>query len=343
MRITAGWACDWYGGKRTGLLVLGLQLLAVIWAALGGRSYVELLGIALLLGAGGASFAVAMPVASRAYPATHQGLVLGLVASGNIGTVLVLLLAPRWETALGWHWACGIMAVPILIAIGLFTTVVQSEPTVRTAGEGAWWQAAWAMARVPSVYWLCMIYGVTFGGFVGLTSFLPVLLHDQYGSDPIVGGSIAALCGFTGSLIRPVGGYVADRWGGLPVLVGVFIALALMTVLAGSLPALPWAVGLLVVTIAVMGFGNGVIFQIVSEWFPKDIGLASGLVGAAGGIGGFLVPIGFGLLRESTGTFLFGFVGLAVVSAAAAMTVAPALRWRPQAVAQAPSPGGFSR
>ncbi|MCS6290869.1 MAG: NarK/NasA family nitrate transporter [Nitrospira sp.] len=343
LRIAAGWACDWYGAKWTGLLVLGLQLLAVIWAALGGRSYVELLGIALLLGAGGASFAVAMPVASRAYPATHQGLVLGLVASGNIGTVLVLLFAPRWEVAIGWHWACGLMAVPILITIGLFATVVRNEPIIRAAGEGAWWQAAWEMARVPSVYWLCMVYGITFGGFVGLTSFLPVLLHDHYGSDPIAGGSIAALCGFMGSLIRPVGGYVADRWGGLPVLVGVFVALASTTALAGSLPALPWAVGLLVVTVAVMGVGNGVIFQIVSEWFPRDIGLASGLVGAAGGIGGFLVPIGFGFLRESTGTFLFGFVALAVVSIAAAMTVVPALRWRSQAIAQVTTPGGFSR
>ena len=343
LRIVAGWACDWYGAKRTGLLVLGLQLLAVIWAVFGGSSYAELVGIALLLGAGGASFAVAMPVASRAYPPTHQGLVLGLVASGNVGTVLVLLFAPRWEALLGWHGACGIMAIPILVAIGLFATVVQREPAAHAAGEGAWWQAAWRMAQVPSVYWLCLIYGVTFGGFVGLTSFLPVLLHDQYGSDPIVGGSIAALCGLTGSLIRPVGGYVADRWGGLRVLVGVFLTLSLVTVLAGSLPSLPWAVGLLVVMIAVMGFGNGVIFQIVSEWFPKDIGLASGLVGAAGGIGGFLVPIGFGLLRESTGTFVFGFMGLAVVSAAAAMTVSSALRWRPRVVAQVPNVGGFSR
>ncbi len=343
LRIVAGWACDWYGAKRTGLLVLVLQLIAIIWAALGGRSYAEMLGIGLLLGAGGASFAVAMPVASRAYPVAHQGLVLGLVASGNIGTVLVLLLAPRWEVQLGWHGACGIMAVPILVAIGLFALVVREESLSRSAAGGVWWQHAWGMVHVPSVYWLCLVYGITFGGFVGLTSFLPVLLHDHYGSGPIAAGAIAALCGFTGSLIRPVGGYVADRWGGVPVLVGVFVVLALMTTLAGSLPVLPWAVGLLVMTTAIMGFGNGVIFQIVSAWFPKDIGLASGLVGAAGGIGGFFVPIGFGLLREGTGTFVFGFMGLAVVSAAAAMTVNSALRRRARAVAQTLNTEGFSR
>lgn len=343
MRIVTGWACDWYGAKRTGLWVLGLQLIAVLWAAVSGTQYGELLAIALLLGAGGASFAVAMPVASRAYPAAHQGLVLGLVASGNIGTVLVLLLAPRWEGQVGWHGACGIMAVPIVLAIGLFARVVREEPPVRSAAGGAWWQQAWGMVQVPSVYWLCLVYAITFGGFVGLTSFLPVLLHDHYGSDPIVGGAIAALCGLTGSLIRPVGGYVADRWGGLPVLAGAFMVLALVTVFAASLPALPWLASLLMVTIAVMGFGNGVIFQIVSEWFPEDIGLASGLVGAAGGIGGFVVPIGFGLLREGTGTFVPGFFGLALVSVAAAMTVSSALRWRPRAVAPAQNVEGFSR
>lgn len=343
LRILAGWACDWYGAKRTGLLVLGLQLVAIVWAVLGGTQYAELLAIALLLGAGGASFAIAMPVASRAYPAAHQGLILGLVASGNIGTVLVLLLAPRWEGQVGWHGACGIMAVPILMAIGLFARVVRVEALVRSAAGGVWWKQAWGMVHVPSVYWLCLVYGITFGGFVGLTSFLPVLLHDQYGSDPIVGGAIAALCGLTGSLIRPVGGYVADRWGGLPVLAGVFLVLAFVTTFAGSLPALPWLASLLLVMIAVMGFGNGVIFQIVSEWFPKDIGLASGLVGAAGGIGGFFVPIGFGLLREATGTFVPGFFALAFVSTAAAMTVSSALRWRPRAVASASNAEGFSR
>ena len=121
------------------------------------------------------------------------------------------------------------------------------------------------------------------------------------------------------------------------------MVLALITALTGSLPALPWALGLLVLTIAVMGFGNGVIFQIVSEWFPNEIGLASGLVGAAGGIGGFLVPIGFGLLREGTGTFVFGFAGLAVASVIAAMTVSPVLRWGPPGVVSSPNAGGFSR
>ena len=343
LRIAAGWACDWYGAKRTGLVVLGIQLIAVSWAALGGTSYAELLGIGLLLGAGGASFAVAMPVASRAYPTAHQGLVLGLVASGNIGTVLILFLAPRWASGLGWHGACGVMLLPLMLTLGLFATVVREEPLPRFVAGGIWWQAAMEMMRVPSVYWLCLIYGITFGGFVGLTSFLPLLLHDHYGSDPIVGGSIAALCGLMGSVIRPVGGYVADRWGGRRVLVAVFMVLALMSMLTGFLPSLVWAAALLVGTIAVMGFGNGVIFQVVSEWFPADIGLASGLVGAAGGIGGFLLPIWFGLLREITGTFMPGFIGLALVSILAAMSVTPAIRWRLRTMPQPSNAGGFSR
>lgn len=343
LRIAAGWACDWFGAKRTGFFVLGLQLAAICWAVLAGTSYVELIGIGCMLGAGGASFAVAMPLASRAYPPAHQGLVLGLVASGNIGTVLILFLAPRWEAALGWHGACAVLLLPLVLTGGLFARLVREEAMPRSTIGGLWWRTAWDMLRMPSVYWLCLIYGITFGGFVGLTSFLPMLLHDHYGRDPIVGGALAALCGLTGSLIRPVGGHVADRWGSLRVLVGMFAVLAVTSLLAASLPELAWAVGVFILLVAVMGFGNGVIFQIVSEWFPREIGLASGLVGAAGGIGGFFVPIWFGLLRERTGTFMSGFVGLALVSVAAALTVNPALRGHMRRLAQATNAGGFSR
>lgn len=340
LRIAAGWSCDWYGAKRTGLAMLGLQLAAVLWAAFGGTTYGELLGIGLLLGAGGASFAVAVPVASRVYPTAYQGLVLGLVASGNVGTVFVLLLAPRWESAMGWHGACGIMAIPVLLALGLYAGAVRETSFAGPASGGTWWGTVWRLIREPSIHWLCVMYGITFGGFVGLTSVLPVLLHERYGSDPIAAGSMTALCGLIGSFIRPVGGYVADRWGGMPVLAGVLTVLGLTTAFAGSLPSLNLAVWLFVVVIAVMGVGNGVILQIVSEWFPKDIGLASGLVGAAGGIGGFFVPVWFGLLWDRTGTFVPGFLGLAVISGLAAATVSPALRRRSRVRARSGTTAG---
>ncbi|MDL1890701.1 NarK/NasA family nitrate transporter [Nitrospirales bacterium NOB] len=334
LRIVAGWSCDWYGTKVTGLAVLGLQALAVIWATTGSGSYSELLAIGSLLGAGGASFAVALPVASKAYPPAHQGLVLGLVASGNIGTVLVFWLTPRWAGTLGWQGACGLMLIPLCLTFILFALAVREERPREAAVGGVWWQAAWDLIRQPSVYWLCLVYGITFGGFVGLTSFLPVLLHDQYGSEAVFGGTVAALCGLIGSVIRPFGGRWADRYGGLRLLAGVFLGLALLNTLTGFLPPLGWAVGLLVGTVALLGFGNGVVFQIVSEWFPRDIGLASGLVGAAGGIGGFILPLWFGLLRGSAGTYAIGFAGLALVSVAAALTVCSALRCQARMLGQ---------
>ena len=247
LRIIAGWACDWYGAKRTGLLVLGLQLIAVSWAALGGTSYAELLGIGLLLGAGGASFAVAMPVASRAYPTAHQGLVLGLVASGNIGTVLILFLGSPMGICPGVAWRLWDHAAPS----------GADSRSIRHSG-----------ARRASCSLHCRWHLVAGGGrddscpfgLLALSDLWhhvrricrtdefssPVLLHDHYGSDPIVGGSIAALCGLMGesSFVR-VGGYVADRWGGLRVLVAVFVALALMSLLTALLPALAGPLGCL--------------------------------------------------------------------------------------------------
>jgi len=95
LRVVAGWSSDWYGAKPTGVFILAGELVVVLWGWMGVQSYVELLMVALLLGIGGASFAVTLPLAGRTYPAAHQGLVLGIVASGNVGTVVILFLAPR--------------------------------------------------------------------------------------------------------------------------------------------------------------------------------------------------------------------------------------------------------
>jgi MFS transporter, NNP family, nitrate/nitrite transporter len=318
LRILAGWSCDWFGAKPTGVVVLILELAAVLWGWLGVDSYQGLLTMAVLLGAGGASFAVALPITARAYAPEHQGVALGAVASGNVGTVLVVFFAPRLAAALGWHSVFGLMALPIGLTLVLFALMARDDRRLTQAARPShWWRSAAEMVREPFAYWLCFIYAVTFGGFVGLCSALPIVLRDQYGIDLITAGTVTAVCGLVGSLIRPVGGYAADRLGGLRLLQAVLPALVVLAVCIGTLPRVHYATLLIVAVVGVMGFGNGIVFQVVSEYFHRQIGLASGLVGAAGGLGGFLLPVWLGLLKETTGSYRFGFWAFAVAAAMA--------------------------
>lgn len=344
LRVLAGWSCDLFGAKRTGLALLIGELGALLWGWIGGSGYVELLALGFVLGLAGASFAVTLPVTSRAYPASHQGLALGLVASGNVGAVFVLALAPMWAEWWGWHDVFGVMTGPVLAVLVLFYYVVQDDRhRVVLHQTGVWWHSAGRMLARPSVYWLCGIYAITFGGFVGLISFLPLFFHGRYSLDPIAAGSLSAVCGLIGSLIRPFGGHLADRKGGLLPLRLVLVAMALLLAVVGQLPSVGLAGAVSCLTIAVMGIGNGIVFQIVAEWFPRDIGLASGLVGAAGGFGGFVVPIWLSALREFTGTFTIGFLALAGVVLVALSTVGTARRWSFAARTGADDVRGLSR
>ena len=321
LRVIAGWSCDWFGAKRTAVAILICELIAVLWGWLAIHSYAELIVVGLLLGVGGASFAVTLPLAGRAYPPAHQGLALGLAASGNIGTVFVMFCGPRWAATIGWQQVFGLMGVPILITLGLFMLLVRDDRACSAASErrdsARWWDVAAELMQQRSLYWLYGAYAVTFGGFVGLCSLLPIFFHDQYGMDLVTSGTMTALCGLGGSVIRPLGGYVADRISGVRALRLVFPTIMVLTIGIGYLPAMWVAVSLMVLAVGAMGFGNGAVFQIVPEWYPRHIGLASGLVGAAGGIGGFFIPLGLGMLKEMTGTYQTGFWVFAIVSALA--------------------------
>ena len=305
LRVAAGWSADWMGARRTAVAIMLIECVVLVWGWLGVTGYGEALAFAVCLGIAGASFAVSLPLAGRAYPPAAQGFVLGLAASGNVGTVFILFFAPRWARQLGWHGVCALMAGVAAVSLLLFNVLVPKDPERRVPPIGHWWHSAAMLVRRRPAYWLCFLYAVTFGGFVGLCSLLPLVLHDVYRFEAIGAGALAALCGLGGSLLRPVGGYVADRYGGLNAL-HYLLPVAAGGVVAVISPSLPMALTMMIVTTGALGFGNGVVFQLVAEWFPKEIGLASGVVGAAGGIGGFLLPIAVGMLKGSSGNYDFG-------------------------------------
>ncbi len=315
LRVWGGWSCDWFGAKKTAVMILLGEGAVLLWGWLADPSLAGLWCLALLLGLGGASFAVALPLAGQAYPPSSQGLVLGLAASGNIGTVLVFFLAPRWAEQLGWQQVLGVMAGVVAATLGLFMILVRDgRPGDRHRRDVEWWHHAARLIRNRSAYWLCFLYAITFGGFIGLCSLLPSLLHETYQFDAVTAGSTAALCGLVGSVIRPLGGYIADRQGGGRTLYVVF-PLIVGSIVAVTSPSLSMAMTMMVVATAAMGVGNGVVFQMVAEWFPKQIGLASGIIGAVGGLGGFLFPLGVGGLKSLTGSYELGlwfFAGLGV-------------------------------
>ena len=344
LRVVAGWSSDWYGAKPTGILILVGELAVVVWGWLGVHSYAELLLVAVFLGIAGASFAVTLPLAGRTYPAAHQGLVLGIVASGNVGTVLILFCAPRIAASGGWHAVFGWMILPIAASLAVFALFVRDDRQSRRAERDAhWWHNVAVMIRYPKAYWLCGLYAVTFGGFVGFCSMLPLFFHEQYHVDGIAAGSIAALCGLVGSLIRPFGGHAADRIGGLRTLILALPLVVGVVAVLGEVTNISVAVVMMVVAVGAMGVGNGVILQLASEWFPKQIGLASGVVGAAGGIGGFLLPLWLGTLKEVTGSYRTGLWMFALATGIAWGTVVLAERRARRVVNPMDAPGRFSR
>lgn len=319
-RLVLGTLTDRVGAKRTGLLSLALTIVPLLWGWLAGDTYAQVLGLGLLLGVAGASFAVALPLASRWYPPQYQGLALGIAGAGNSGTVLAAFVAPRVAERLGWHAVFGLATLPVALAWLAFAVLVREPPMTRSPSDNRTGSPL-AMLAEPDARWFCWLYMATFGGFVGLSGYLPVFFVDRFGLAKATGALLAGGCAASGSLLRPVGGAVADRFGGLHVLVGVFAAVAAAAAVLGPTGSLPATTVLLVLVVGSLGIGNGAVFQLVPQRFGSRMGAVTGLVGAAGGVGGFLLPFGLGALRQATGSFAPGFLAVAAVATAAGVAV----------------------
>lgn len=316
LRIVMGLLVDHLKPKRAGLIGQAIVIAAMFWAWLGTLdSYGSLLFLGMLLGVAGASFAVALPLASRWYPPEHQGTALGIAGAGNSGTAFAALLAPSLALAFGWQNVFGWCLIPLGIALLVYLVYAKdapSSPPPKSLTEYL------GVLKDKDAWWFMFFYSVTFGGFSGLASSLSIYFNAQYGLSPVTAGYFTALCVFAGSLVRPAGGRMADKIGGIRTLSMMYvIAAAALFIASLGLSSVAAAVVVFVTAMLALGTGNGAVFQLVPQRFRKEIGVMTGLVGMAGGIGGFYLAASLGFSKQMTGDYRIGliiFASLAVLA-----------------------------
>lgn len=228
-----------------------------------------------------------------------------------VPTVIAALVAPRLAERWGWHDVFGLAVLPILCTLIVYLLLAKESPRQPPPQP---LRTYLAVLRERDLWHFNLFYMLTFGGFVGLASFLTIFFHDEYGLSRVSAGNLTALCVCAGSFVRPVGGHLADRFGGIRLLSLLFGMIATLMFAISRLPALPLATGLLFLSMALLGMGNGVVFQLVPQRFQREIGVATGLVGAAGGIGGFLLPSLLGVLKDVAGSYGAGFLVFGVAA-----------------------------
>ena len=335
LRIVNGVLVGQLHPRLTGLIMQLIVIAGLIGAwMIGVHSFQQILLLGVVLGVAGASFAIALPMVSYWYPPEHQGMALGLAGAGNSGTVLASLFVPGLAVALGWHNVLGLAALPLILVFVMFFFTAKNSPQCPPRKSLEDYRR---ILRSKDAWLLMFFYAISFGGFVGLSSFPPIYFHDQFGLPPIKAGYFTAACVFAGSFARPFGGALADRIGGTRSLsfVYLFVAGILFTVARGTIPVVS-ALMLFILAMSALGMGNGAVFQLVPQRFRQDVGLMTGLVGMTGGVGGFYLAASLGYAQQFTGSYSFGFsvfAGMALVAFAGIVSVRP--RWRRESTALA--------
>jgi MFS transporter, NNP family, nitrate/nitrite transporter len=326
MRIPLGALTDRYGGRLVFTALMAYTPLPLIGLALFHESLGVILLFGFLLGFAGASFAVGVPFVNGWYTPERQGTALGIYGMGMGGTVLAGLTAPAIAGGLG-------LAAPFWIAAGLvaataavFYVMARNAPRAGPRPTGNLF-APLAIFRTSGRAWaLTLFYFVAFGGFVAMFLYLPKLLTGVHDLTKTDAGARAAGFALLAVLARPLGGWLSDRIGAGRILRGSFVAVAVLaTVLAIAYESMvPLTIACLTMAVA-LGLGTGAVFKLVAEWFPQRVGAVTGVVGAAGGLGGFFPPLVMGVVKSAIGGYALGFALLAI-TALVSLAVLMALR-----------------
>ncbi len=324
-RIFLGTLVDRFASKRVGTVSLAMTLLPLIVGWKFGTDYNSLVFIAFFLGLAGASFAVALPLASRWYPPHLQGVAMGIAGAGNSGTILATIFAPLLVPVVGWHGVFGLLMIPVALTLAVFITLAKDAPGHTPAVKLADYTS---VLKTGDSWTFCLLYFVTFGGFVGMSSFINTFFVDQYDYPKVAVGLFTWPFIISGSFLRPVGGLLADRIGGIRML-SVLYATAIVTavVIGFTITSQVVTFPLLFILMGAMGMGNGSVFQLIPQRFRKEIGVMTGMVGAAGGVGGYYLAQEMGTLHDIFHTYgagFFAFAGIAVVALVTLRAVTPA-------------------
>jgi NNP family nitrate/nitrite transporter-like MFS transporter len=274
------------------------------------NSYNDVLKMGILLGIAGASFGVALSLGSGWFPAKYKGLAMGIAGAGNSGTALAVLFAPPLAAKYGWQNVYGIAGITMLIPF-IVMAIFAKEPPDR---EHQTFKEHISCLFEKDGWVFNFIYIITFGGFIGLSSFLPTYFYDQFGVSKIEAGQLTMLAAIMGSGLRVVGGYISDKMGGITTLGYVFGIVILTLLFTGLQTSVLWATIGFMLCFAALGAGNGALFQLVPLRWPKSTAIAGSMIGEVGAIGGAIIPNAMGLSKHYSGTYFYGFLLFAVMA-----------------------------
>jgi len=312
MRFPLGVLAQYVGRKNATLIEMGLIAVAMLFGFFMVKSFNDLLAMGVLLGIAGASFGVALSLGSGSFPPRHKGLAMGIVGAGNVGTAVSVLVAPPLAQWLGWQAVYGVAAAAIFLPMLVMIVFAKEPPDVD--GHASLREHVACLFEKDG-WGFSLIYGVTFGGFIGLTTFLPSYYFDQFHVSKIQAGQLTMLAAFMAAAVRVAGGWISDRWGGVNTLTLVLIVVSVCLVLVGfASSSLALTTLLMMVCFAALGAGNGALFQLVPLRWPTTTAVAGSMIGEIGALGGGLVPNLMGASKTYTGTYQWGFVVFAVLA-----------------------------
>lgn len=307
-RLPAGMLADRFGGRKVFTALLLFSALPAI--AIGFSSnYLQLLFLGLFLGLAGTSFAIGVSFTSKWFSAEKQGTALGVYGMGNIGQSIAVFGAPVLVLWLGgWRPVFFIFAA-VTFFWGIIFYIFARDASL---GQPKTFRENMKVLKTsPKAWVLSLFYFMTFGGFVALSIFLPTLLKDLFKLSATDAGARTAGFVILATFMRPVGGILADKFGGARILIFVFVVM----IVSGLLMTIVWMPTFTIGALsgaAMLGLGNGAVFKLVPQYFPKETGTVTGLVGAFGGLGGFFPPLVMGVVKDGTGSYSLGFVFLSV-------------------------------